>query len=438
MSLAIWMGGCAVELDAARRAHLGPERGRGIYHALCTALARELVIDVMSGASAGGINGALLAAAIRHQRRIGAKWMRSAGSTWARTFARLLHLTSNPAPTSLMQGELFATELEQTFVDLLGGADTELPPEHAGLAALDAMLDVATTDLSGERVAFRDTWGSDLIARQHQAMFRFREDAHYAAPTLAHAARASASFPIAFEPFWISSPAATLAGFTSPRWVVDGGLLDNAPIAAALALIPTRPATRQVRRWLCYLNADPPTDVVEAAAPATPKLAKIAGAVVALPRSAPFVGQLAAIEQATRRGALGADLPALPAAGARRDRAASDRADPAGALPSAAGAGVAGRAAGRPGADGGVPRELPSRTPTSPGCRTRSTRGGRTGAGSGGSAAPSGCCSCCSTCCARRWRRPSRRTGCGCFRRASRSTSGCSRSTRCAAGSAAA
>jgi predicted acylesterase/phospholipase RssA len=60
----------------------------------------------MSGASAGGINGALLAAAIRHRRRLDADWMRN---RWLELgdFARLLHRTSNPSPTSLMQGDLF-------------------------------------------------------------------------------------------------------------------------------------------------------------------------------------------------------------------------------------------------------------------------------------------------------------------------------------------
>src|SRR2546423_4808556 len=70
VSLAVWMGGCVVELDCARRAHLAPEPvaegvpDRTIYNGLCRAFARALVIDLMSVASAVGINGALLGAAI--------------------------------------------------------------------------------------------------------------------------------------------------------------------------------------------------------------------------------------------------------------------------------------------------------------------------------------------------------------------------------------
>jgi hypothetical protein len=85
VSLAVWMGGCAVELDCARRAWLGPEEmafdpgydpgGAGatalrrIYHGLGRACGRRLSIDVLSGASAGGVNGALLSAAMASGRR---------------------------------------------------------------------------------------------------------------------------------------------------------------------------------------------------------------------------------------------------------------------------------------------------------------------------------------------------------------------------------
>src|SRR4051812_33301191 len=82
VSLAIWMGGCAVEIDCARRAHqTGPEEivgfpTRTVYAAICKSLSRRLVVDVMSGSSAGGINGALLAAAIVGQRRLHPEYIR--------------------------------------------------------------------------------------------------------------------------------------------------------------------------------------------------------------------------------------------------------------------------------------------------------------------------------------------------------------------------
>src|ERR671922_2055205 len=86
VSLAVWMGGCAVEFDCARRAHLAPERSgtnqelppdRTVYNGIAEAFDRELVIDILSGASAGGLNGALLAAAMRRARRISPSLMRN-------------------------------------------------------------------------------------------------------------------------------------------------------------------------------------------------------------------------------------------------------------------------------------------------------------------------------------------------------------------------
>src|SRR4051812_45999932 len=100
VSLAIWMGGCAVEFDCARRAQLGAEPIAGhptrtVYATICEALDRRLVVDVMSGSSAGGINGALLAAAIVARRRLHPDFLRG---RWLDLgdVARLLQLLTAP------------------------------------------------------------------------------------------------------------------------------------------------------------------------------------------------------------------------------------------------------------------------------------------------------------------------------------------------------
>src|SRR4051812_48825843 len=249
VSLAVWMGGCAVELDAARRAHATD--ARPVYTALCRAFARVLVLDVMSGASAGGINGALLAAAIVRGRRLEPGWIRR---HWLGLgdFASLLHRTSNPDPRSLMQGEEFAKALRQTFEELIYDPSTADPHRPPG-SPPDVALDVTTTDVVGKPLSFLDFWGQTLEAREYRARFRFRDRAQYEPVLLADAARSSASFPLAFEPYRVTGDSARLAGLDGPRWLIDGGLLDNAPIAAAIDLIPLRPAWRQVRRFVCYV-----------------------------------------------------------------------------------------------------------------------------------------------------------------------------------------
>ena len=313
VSLAVWMGGCGVELDAARRAHL-PGSDRPLYRALCEAFQRELVIDLMSGASAGGINGSLLGAAIRKSSRLDPEFIREKWLTLG-DFGRLLHPTSDVKPRSLMQGKLFAEELRDAFEGLIGTKKRDsrtivnpAPPP------LDVKLIVTTTNLVGEPVTFLDSWDGELQAREHRGRFRFNEDADFDIGPLADASRSSASFPVAFEPFPVTDTALRkLAGFAEDRWVVDGGLLNNAPIADVIALIPTRAAERQVRRYVVYLNADaaipPPPPAV--ADPEGPTLGKIAGEAINLPRTAPFVDQLYAIKAVTERAAASFDDPQL-------------------------------------------------------------------------------------------------------------------------------
>ena len=89
--------------------------------------------------------------------------------------------------------------------------------------------------------------------------------------------------------------------------MVDGGLLDNAPIRAALELIPTRPATRQVRRLLCYVVGDPTPPAVPVAVEEAPTPLRVLGVVFNVPREAPFADQFKALQAATRNPKIAID-----------------------------------------------------------------------------------------------------------------------------------
>ena len=206
----------------------------------------------MSGSSAGGINGALLAAAIHSRRRLDPDYIREQWMSLG-DFGRLLRKTTEPEPTSLMNGAYFHESLRGIFEELLERAE---PAEHADRLADDVKLDITTTDVDGQSRRFRDEWGEELVASEYRQRFEFREDADFTVERLATAARSSASFPIAFEP-WKVGAGELLPEPAGERWVVDGGLLDNAPIRAVLDLIPSRAAERQVKRFVCYMNADP-------------------------------------------------------------------------------------------------------------------------------------------------------------------------------------
>ena len=59
VSLAVWMGGVVGEMYRCMKQH-------GLYGDLATLTQTEVVVDVMSGASAGGLNGAFLGTAIAY------------------------------------------------------------------------------------------------------------------------------------------------------------------------------------------------------------------------------------------------------------------------------------------------------------------------------------------------------------------------------------
>ena len=303
VSLAVWMGGCAVELDRARRANSANSGKPRVYDALCECFGRRLVFDILTGASAGGINGALLSAAMVNEWPLTPDFVRK---NWLELgdLSRLLRATSDDEPASLMDGGMFYEELLRTFKEIFepvpGGAKSGSPTIPS--------LDVTMTDVIGVERRFMDAWGNELLALEHRPRFKFREKAHFTAEALAAAARTSASFPVAFEPWRVKENARVLAGLPHPTYGIDGGLLDNAPIQAALDLIPTKPANSRVRRYVCYLNGDPPQRLSETINGKKPTLRNVGGYTINLPRVAPFVDQLYAIQRAVERPPLAREV----------------------------------------------------------------------------------------------------------------------------------
>ena len=328
VSLAIWMGGAAVELDAARRAHLGKQKEEGnersVYHALTQAFDRELVIDILAGASAGGINGALLGAVITKRRELRPNFLRQ---RWLELgdLSALLRPLNEAKPVSLMRGDYFRDQIRKTFRAVTGEGDDgdgwleQTEPSQEALLAGEVVLDIQATNVAGAQRGFSDEWRQTLYAREYRAPIRFRQPDDYSSDALAAAARASASFPVAFEPSALINKSARLGGFPGvKRWAIDGGLLENAPIRPAIDLIPTRQADRPVTRFVCYVNAAPTNPREDEDDPEQPALRKVLGDVINLPREGRFIDQLVAIEDAAQRTtgvkAVATGLLALPQA----------------------------------------------------------------------------------------------------------------------------
>ncbi|MFI9100812.1 patatin-like protein [Streptomyces fildesensis] len=291
VSLAIWMGGVARELNLLQQAAwlrhreprptapptttTGPDAEvRDLYVRLLDLLDVTVSIDMLSGTSAGGINGALLGLARARSKDLGDLrdfWLKSGA------FEGLLRDPKEKNPPSLMYGdEVLLKELQNVVADLKGSDAGYTRPTEAQLADTQTRLFITTTLLTGETSRFTDAYGTQVQDVDHRGLLEFNEKDLTGAGALdlvALAARCSASFPAAFEPAFVpfatEIPASEKkhvlrhpamrrhANITRNHWVADGGLLANRPIKPLLQSIFDRPADRQIRRVLLYVVPSP-------------------------------------------------------------------------------------------------------------------------------------------------------------------------------------
>jgi patatin-related protein len=255
VSLAVWMGGVVLELDRLTRANDG-------YRNLLRLVGATARADVISGTSAGGINGAALALAQINPRAD----LNSLRELWAEQgrMDLLLRTPFKGAPVSLLKGDEF-------FLPRLEDAMRRLTARYEPRDVHDRPMDlrITTTLLQGTTRNTTDALGQRLTQNIHQGSFRFRRDDerdHFTEkgglpPELTHqlalAARSSASFPVAFEPSYVplgeGSPMREVASWADKRfdrsqYVVDGGALVNTPTKEALEAIDQMPAEGPTRR----------------------------------------------------------------------------------------------------------------------------------------------------------------------------------------------
>jgi predicted acylesterase/phospholipase RssA len=118
VSLAIWMGGVTCELDRARRAafpELRKLEGVGVWAEVCAAMRTRVVVDIVAGTSAGGLNGAVMAAAIARRAA-----MPNLRERWKRLgdFKNLLITEDASDELSVLSGAFFADSISEVFTDL--------------------------------------------------------------------------------------------------------------------------------------------------------------------------------------------------------------------------------------------------------------------------------------------------------------------------------
>ncbi|WP_307843011.1 patatin-like protein [Streptomyces triculaminicus] len=294
VSLAVWMGGIAREMNLLAAAGWSDQRtdtvrGRQVekYQRLLELLRLNVSIDVLSGTSAGGINAAFLGMA--NARRLDLGRLRD---LWLDegSLGKLLRDPSVRNPPSLLLGDEVLLNGLRSALETLASGDPVVKPEEGD----PTHVFITTTLLSGLESTFKDDYGTAVRDTTHQGLYTFTADQlkyDTALPALALAARSSASFPGAFEPAYVPIGASgdakhpDMAGFMTQgvrtQFCADGGLLANRPLGPALRAIFDRRADKEVRRVLAYVVpsagvGDPPT------APAEPRQQDLPGLGAAL------------------------------------------------------------------------------------------------------------------------------------------------------------
>lgn len=275
VSLAIYINGVAHEFFNA-------VRGQGVYRLIKELTDSEIVVDAISGTSAGGINGILLAYALCNEKDFG-----QASTLWRQHGdIRSLLRAPYPAnqPSSLLDSENFyKPRLEEVFERM-----SKSPAPRDGTPSPFSELDlfITGTNVDGERYTRFDDLGHAIEVKEHRALFWLKHRKGRKEPlnpawnphthvALAKLARITSCFPSAFAPVHVSGPGgkAEIPGeegadallcvwgnLKPPEkglYFLDGGILDNKPFSYTLEAIFSRVADREVDRKLFFVEPDP-------------------------------------------------------------------------------------------------------------------------------------------------------------------------------------
>lgn len=315
VSLAVYIYGIVVEAQRLLRAAELLERDGPVatadepllpyMWALDAAGITKVSIDLLSGTSAGGINGILLAKALARCSDV-----EQTKDLWldGGDIEQLLQPPSVARPHSLLQSRAFERHLRDGMRRLdepLRGV--EAPP------ILD--LFVSSTRLRGGSRQFVDSLGDPIETLQYRYVIQRRlrtpqkgvhgEDQGYEADdftggeneTLVKLARATSAFPFAFEPVKITEKDGLLPAGDGGGWFADGGILNNKPFTEAVETIVKRSSDRPVRRWLFSVDPDPKAAPEEEDEGIPPFDQTVIRSIATIPRYQSIVRDLLALDQ---------------------------------------------------------------------------------------------------------------------------------------------
>ncbi|MDY6782343.1 MAG: patatin-like protein [Cyanobacteriota bacterium] len=288
VSLAVYMNGICREFYNA-------VRGRGIYKLVKALTDADLVVDIISGTSAGGINGILLSYALANSSAEEVVDFAPFGRVWRESgnIRNLLHHPSEKERDrkSLLDGEdYYQNELETALREAQQQRKPAPPDEwNSPLKELD--LFVTGTDLLGRIYSVFDDTGAAIEVKDHRTLFHLkhrrgrktpfsptRDRADLTYKSLAKLCRITSCFPAAFPTVTVqlddeeetADRALVEWGILNRRLLpkirpdkgyrlhfVDGGVLDNRPFAPTIKTMYYRMANRPVERKLFYIDPSP-------------------------------------------------------------------------------------------------------------------------------------------------------------------------------------
>ncbi len=271
VSLAVWIGGAVCEIDRMRRRDADAEADP-FWSTLLTASGYEpeAQVDVMAGASAGGLNAVMLAQAIRTNRpfdTFSVLWETDADID-ALVKSPLGSMKTDNDPRAIFRGQYFLEQLTTALREPPGAPPPGPPP------AQDLAIFVSATLVRPNEVVFGDAPGDPIRESRSDAYFHVAKRGSESRgldgfavddsiDALASIGRATSSLPFLFEPveFVRANFGSRLVNaFRADRpdvEIMDGGVVDNVPISRAIRAIYNSRASQPVRRVLLYLHPDP-------------------------------------------------------------------------------------------------------------------------------------------------------------------------------------
>ena len=320
VSLSVWIGGAVREIEALRRGVTQDQSDSVIAHVARATGCSEVEVDVLTGASAGGLNAVMFAGAMSAGASVDSLrtiWLEHA------SIATLLHKASTKTRLSLLRGNYFLDQVRTELEGLLEPTSPGQPVER-----LEVLLSV--TSVVPQTVSAAPDPSSPVAEQRVDGLIRFRRGhgVNDFVPgnveDLAVAARSTASFPVAFEPVPVESN--QLEGNIEfrprrpePLLLFDGGVVDNMPVGKAARAIGMAPADGPTERVLLYLHPSPGVPDAEAAAKARKARAAL------LRKGARPTDVLQSVMKSLRGKSLVDDLTALETHNAAVDRRLRDR-----------------------------------------------------------------------------------------------------------------